>query len=295
MKLVSLSMVRNEEYWIWYALTSVAPHVDEILVFDNHSEDRTVDIVQGMRHLGAKLTLFEGFGGSDEHANREAMLAEARRRGATHVLTLDGDEVYADDVLSFCRRLLEVHEHLPALHDPPLDHGRPFDPAPTEGALVKNLGLRPICPGFDGPGTCRPIDYALPDTYHGAYNYLVRISSLANLRGNGLGWGLYGQLETGDRYIQASPHTLWLPGLWFLHFTYHPRSSRRTAAPMRDGAMQWHRGVRDHGNAPIHAHVHWPSALLRPDGPGNPTLESWGVVEPPVGRPRVRLTDLVAP
>lgn len=52
MKLVSLSMVRNEEYWIWYSLTSVYPHVDEILVFDNGSEDRTVDIVRGMRHLG---------------------------------------------------------------------------------------------------------------------------------------------------------------------------------------------------------------------------------------------------
>ena len=53
MKLVSLSMVKNEEYWIWYALTSVAPHVDEILVFDNGSQDRTVEIVReiGRAHV----------------------------------------------------------------------------------------------------------------------------------------------------------------------------------------------------------------------------------------------------
>ena len=289
MKLVSLSMIKDEEYWIWYALTSVAPHVDEILVFDNHSQDRTVEIVRGMRHLGDKLTLFEGFGGDSEQDNREAMLEEARRRGATHVLTLDGDEVYADDVLSFCRRLLEVHEHFPAMADPPRNHGVPGDPRPTDGALVKNLGLRPICPGFDGPHTCRPWDYTQPDGDHGAYNYLTRVTSLANLRGNGLGWGQHGFTETGNLHVQSSPHTLWLPGLGVLHFSFHPRSSRR-----KPGSMQWLRRPTDQGSVPIHAHVHLPAALLRPDGPGNPTLEAWGLTEPPVGRPRVRLRDLAS-
>ena len=289
MKLVSVSMVKNEEYWIWYALTSVAPHVDEILVFDNHSTDRTVEIVRGMRHLGDKLVLFENFGGGDEHANREAILAEARRRGASHVLTLDGDEVWPDDGLAFCRRLLEVHEHVPALHDPPRNHGRPMDPTPTEGALIKNLAMRPICPGFDGPHMCRPADYVGADTDHSAYNSLTRISSLANLRGNGLAWGSHGFLETGNLYIQSSPHTLWLPGLWFFHFSFHPRSSLR-----QPGSMQWLRRPTDHGSVPIHAHVHMPAALLRPDGPANPTLEAWGLIEPAPGRPRVRLQDLVA-
>ncbi len=288
MKLVSVSMLKNEEYWIWYALTSVAPHVDEILVFDNHSEDDTPEIVRGMSHLGDKLVLFERFGGVSEQENREAMLAQARRRGATHVLTLDGDEVYADEVLSFCRRLLEAHEHFPALNDPPRNHGRPFDSTPSDGILVKNIALRPICPGFDGPGTCRPWDYLSPDTDHSAYNYLARITSLANLRGNGLEWGKHGFVETGDAHIQSSPRTLWLPGMWFLHFSFHPRSSLR-----RLESMAWRRQVADHGSVPIHAHVHWPAALLRPDGPGNPTLESWGVSEPGPGRERSRLHDLV--
>lgn len=288
MKLVSVSLIKNEEYWIWYALTSVAPHVDEILVFDNGSTDRTLEILRSMPHLAGKLSVFEGFCGSDENQLREATMAEARRRGATHVLTLDGDEVHADEVLGFCRKLLEVHEHYPALSDPPRNHGRPFDPAPTDGALVKNLALRPICPGFEGPGTCRPVDYLHGDVEHSAYNYLTRITSLANLRGNGLDWGYHGFVETGDLTIQASPHTLWLPGLWFLHFSHHPRSSAR-----RKGSAGWIRPVLDQGSAPIHAHVHWPAALLRPDGPGNPTLEAWGMTDPPPGRARVALQDLV--
>jgi hypothetical protein len=274
MKLVSLSMVRNEEYWIWYSLTSVYPHVDEILVFDNGSEDRTAEIVRGMRHLGDKLVLFENFGGRSEQENREAMLAVARQRGATHVLTLDGDEVYADEVLGFCRRLLEVSEHQPALNDPPRNPCRPGDATPSDGILIKNIGLRPICPGFDGPGTCRPHDHRQADTDHGAYNYLVRITSLHNLRGNGLEWGKHGFVETGGVHIQSSPQTLWLPGMWFLHFQHHPRSSLR-----RPGDSGWTRPVRDLGSEAIHGHVHLPAVLLRQDGPGNPTLSAWGMVQ----------------
>ena len=40
--------------------------------------------------------------------------------------------------------------------------------------------------------------------------------------------------------------------------------------------------------------VQLPAAMLRPDGPGNPTLEAWGLTEPPIGRPRVRLHDLAS-
>jgi hypothetical protein len=52
---------RNEECWILHPLSSVLPAPRyEILVFDNGSEDRTVDIVGGMQHLGDKLVLFQG-------------------------------------------------------------------------------------------------------------------------------------------------------------------------------------------------------------------------------------------
>lgn len=83
-------MIKNDEYWIWYSLTSVYPHVDEILVFDNYSEDRTVEIVRGMSHIADKLTLFENYGGTSEQLNRETMLNAAGERGATHIVHLDG-------------------------------------------------------------------------------------------------------------------------------------------------------------------------------------------------------------
>ncbi|MHC4078121.1 MAG: glycosyltransferase family 2 protein [Planctomycetota bacterium] len=272
MKLVTLSMVKNEEYWIWYSLSSVYHQAEELLVFDNFSDDRTVEIIRGMDQIADKLVLFERFGGPSEHDNRESMLDVARQRGATHVLFLDGDEVHVEKNLRLCRQLLEAHEHDPPLQDPPSNHGRPMDHTPTDGVLIRNIGFKPIHPGFAGPDTCRPHDLAEPDTSHGCYNFAIPISALSGLHGNGLEWGRHGYLEADDMYIQSSPHTLWLPGLWYYHFSFHPRSSLR-----EPGSGNWVRPVTDLGSVMLPGHVHPPEVLFRPDGPGNPTLEMWGL------------------
>ena len=100
-----------------------------------------------------------------------------------------------------------------------LNHMRPDDCIPTDGILVKNIGMRPIHPGFAGADTCRPQDHADPDTNHGCYNFAIRICSLAGLHGNGKEWGQHGYFENGDLYIQSSPHTLWLPRAYYFHFS----------------------------------------------------------------------------
>jgi hypothetical protein len=271
MKLAAVSMVKNEEYWIWYALTAAYPHVDELLVFDNHSQDGTVEIVRGMRHVADKLTLHERFGGPSEQDNRERMLAAARDRGATHVLLLDGDEIHVDENLAFCRRLLELHEHRPPLHDPPRNPMRPGDHTPGDGILVKHVGFRPVHPGWAAVDTCRPLDLAEPDTSHGCYNFAIRIASLAGLRGNGKEWGQHGFVEDGGVYIQSSACTLWLPNLWYFHMTQHPRSS------VARHQLGYARQPEDPGGKPLPRGFHPPRVLFRPDGPGNPTLERWGL------------------
>ncbi len=278
MKLVALSMLRNEEFWCWYALTAVAPFVERILVFDNHSEDRTVDIVRSMRHLGGKIELIEGFGGASEHENRAACLEKAKDAAATHVLFLDGDEVHADAYLGFARRLLEMAEHVPPLPLPPRNHGVAFDHRPTDGAVVRNLGFRPLHPGFEGPATCIPQDLAGRDDDHGCYNFAVRIAALDGLMSNGLEWGQHGYVEGDGIYLQSSPYTLWFPSLRYWHMTHHPRSSKR-AIP----GHAWVRPVNDFGSLPLcspansRPSIELPRVFFRPDGPSNPTLEAWGL------------------
>ncbi len=275
MRLVAISLVRNEEYWIWYALTSVYPYVDRILLFDNHSTDATLEIVRGMRHVADKLSITERFGGSSEHENREHCLDAARAAGGTHVLFLDGDEVHIGADLGFARRLLEAHEHTPGLADPPHNATPPGDPTPTNGVLIKNIGFKPIHPGFAGPCSSIPRDFSQPDTDHSCYNFAIRICSLANLTGNGEEWGRHGYRETGGAYIQSSPHTLWCPKLHYFHMTLHPRSPSGSA-----DVGSWRRPVEDHGSKPLPAHVEIPEVLTRADGPGNPTLARWGMAGP---------------
>ena len=46
MRIVAHILVKNEEKWIWYSLMSVLDYVDEILVWDAGSTDRTVEIIK---------------------------------------------------------------------------------------------------------------------------------------------------------------------------------------------------------------------------------------------------------
>lgn len=274
MKLIALSMLRNEEHWAWYALTSVAPYVDRILAFDNYSEDRTVDVLRSMKHIGEQLEVIADFGGPSEHENRAACLDRARDEGATHVLFLDGDEVHCDSSLAFARRFFDWSEHKPGLQYPPRNDSAPGDHNPTEGVLVRNLGFRPLHPGFEGPHTCIPHDVAGRHDDHGCYNFAIRICSLDGLQSNGLEWGQHGYVEPDGRYIQSSPYTFWMPELRYWHFTHHERSSRRDP-----GSHAWVRPVQDLGSSaiPIEWNVEVPRVLSRPDGPSNPTLERWGM------------------
>ncbi len=212
MKLVSISLVRNEEHWIWYSLTSVHPHVDEILVFDNGSRDRTVEIVRDMEHIRDKLTFFEG--NCVTPVGTQQALEVAAQAGATHALILDGYEVHADTVLAACRRVLET--------------------SPEQG-----IALGQFCPARSGPDSCFP-------------------EARSGICG-GPGLPRLAPLSPGP----AAP-LLRLPELWLFDFAGHCRSSQRETPG------------EELPSVPMHHLVHTPGALLRADGPGNPTLWAWG-------------------
>ena len=65
-----------------------------MLVIDSYSLGWDYDFVRRVGHLGDKSNLFAGFGAVDE---------QVCRHGATHLLMLDGNEVYADDEVRFTR------------------------------------------------------------------------------------------------------------------------------------------------------------------------------------------------
>jgi glycosyltransferase involved in cell wall biosynthesis len=75
----------NEEKNLPFALRSVEPWVDEIIVVDMHSDDRTVDIASG---FGAKIFFHERLGFADP-----ARAFAINQASGDWILVLDADEV----------------------------------------------------------------------------------------------------------------------------------------------------------------------------------------------------------
>src|SRR5215471_16114407 len=90
----------NEEQGIERVLRAMPDFVDEIIVVDNNSTDRTSEVAAG---LGAKVIREEvrGYGRSYKRGFASA--------GSDVIITLDGDHSYPVDALSY---LLEAFRHL---------------------------------------------------------------------------------------------------------------------------------------------------------------------------------------
>jgi len=91
------TLVRNEERYLWYAVTSVIKYVDKILIWDTGSSDKTVVITKKLQKKYPRKVEFKEIGevDIDEFTSvRQQMLDETK---SDWVLILDGDEVWWDD------------------------------------------------------------------------------------------------------------------------------------------------------------------------------------------------------
>ncbi len=91
-KVTVLSIVYNEEQWIWYALQSVLPFVDSIVVVDTGSTDKTVDIVQSIKSNKIKL---EEVGKQDPVQMVSLLNKIAKEIKTEWYIKLDGDEIWS--------------------------------------------------------------------------------------------------------------------------------------------------------------------------------------------------------
>lgn len=106
MKLTSLTIALDEEDCIGAALASVKDHVDEMVVVDGGSRDRTVELAQDM---GAKVTIqpFEyDFG-------RQKNYAIAQAADADWVLIIDSDEVFEPALSKRLTQFIHLAENHP--------------------------------------------------------------------------------------------------------------------------------------------------------------------------------------
>lgn len=96
MKIVAHCLVKNEEKFIWYAIASVIDYVDEILVWDNGSTDRTKSIIQLINSPKIKFAEMSG----QVARVRQKMLEQTQ---ADWTFILDGDEIWSETAIENCK------------------------------------------------------------------------------------------------------------------------------------------------------------------------------------------------
>lgn len=89
-------LVGNDERFVWYALNSVLPFVDKIMVWDTGSTDQTVPVIKSIK--SDKIELVEkGIVDAENHTKmRDQMLAAADKNKYDWLLILDGDEIWPE-------------------------------------------------------------------------------------------------------------------------------------------------------------------------------------------------------
>lgn len=88
------TVVKNEDQWIWFALQSVLPFAQEILIYDDASSDHTLEIIQSIK--SPKIILKR-----NEQKKKLIQLRQEQidKTNTEWFLILDGDEIWPEKEL----------------------------------------------------------------------------------------------------------------------------------------------------------------------------------------------------
>ena len=118
MKLINIMPVRNEDWVLGLSLRACLRWCDEVVVFLHACTDRSSEIVAEVQleFPGRVHKLVKVDATWTERSNRWTMLQTARAHGATHIATLDADEVLTGNLLDEHKYVAdgEIHSEIRA-------------------------------------------------------------------------------------------------------------------------------------------------------------------------------------
>ncbi|MDQ5981512.1 MAG: hypothetical protein QG570_261 [Patescibacteria group bacterium] len=104
MKIIAMLPVKNESWVLQHCLRSLS-FCDEVLAIDDNSDDDTFNILQKFNCSIITIDTKPRVGWK-EFEIRSFLLKEARRREATHILAIDGDEMFSDAFVKDARNII---------------------------------------------------------------------------------------------------------------------------------------------------------------------------------------------
>jgi len=114
-KIIVHCLVKNEERFIWYALQSVLPYVDHVIVWDTGSTDKTLDIIRSIKSSKISLKTFKSVSATTHTKLRQQMLQTTPKDKYDWLMILDGDEVWPEKSIKKVLKYLSSHQDIGAL------------------------------------------------------------------------------------------------------------------------------------------------------------------------------------
>ncbi|HCC08717.1 TPA: hypothetical protein DEP81_01910 [Candidatus Woesebacteria bacterium] len=108
-KIIVHCMVKNEENFIWYALQSVLPFVEKIMVWDTGSEDKTVKIIESIKSPKIELKIIGNVDKDSFTSARNEMLKNTDKQKYDWLMILDGDEIWPSNSFKKIKSFIDSH------------------------------------------------------------------------------------------------------------------------------------------------------------------------------------------
>lgn len=90
-------VVKNEDQWLYYALKSILPHADQILLCDTGSSDHTLDIIRSFSSPKIKFSQ-TNISSPDELTTLRN--EQIKLTNTPWLWVVDGDEIYPEDTIA---------------------------------------------------------------------------------------------------------------------------------------------------------------------------------------------------
>ncbi len=95
-------VVKNEDRFVWYAISSVLPYVDEFIIYDTGSTDDTVKIIKSFAESRIKFKQFQIKGAGEIAGLRNKQIQETQ---SSWFWIVDGDEIYSENL---CKEIITI-------------------------------------------------------------------------------------------------------------------------------------------------------------------------------------------